>query len=108
LGSEWKVRGPWNKYLLREAMRGRIPESVRSRVDKMGFPVDAATWLRGPLHGRMRDLLHDRAFAQNPLFNANTLAADLEVHRTGQANHAGRLFTAAQFHLWQQTVGFPP
>lgn len=39
MSSDLKLRGPWNKFVLRESMRGRIPESVRSRVDKMRFPV---------------------------------------------------------------------
>ena len=39
LSDDWKVQGPWNKFVLREAMRERIPESVRSRFDKMGFPT---------------------------------------------------------------------
>ena len=104
LGSEWKVRGPWNKHLLREAMRGRIPESVRSRVDKMGFPTDASAWLRGALYEPMRDVIHDPAFRQNPLFDAAALSADLQAHRAGQADHSGRLFAAAQFHLWQQAA----
>jgi asparagine synthase (glutamine-hydrolysing) len=105
LGSEWKVRGPWNKYLLREAMRGRIPESVRARLDKMGFPTDASTWLRGPLYERMRDVIHDSAFRQSPFFDVTELAANLEEHRTSRADYADRLFTAAQFHLWQQASG---
>jgi asparagine synthase (glutamine-hydrolysing) len=105
LGSEWKVRGPWNKHLLREAMRGRIPESVRARVDKMGFPTDASNWFKGPLYERLRDVIHDSAFQQNPLFNAAVLSTDLEAHRTGKAERADRLFTAAQFHLWQQACG---
>ena len=107
ISSEWKVRGPWNKHVLREAMRGRIPESVRSRVDKMGFPTDMAKWFRGPLYEPLRDTLLDPDFRANPLFNAEELAKDLEAHRAGHANHADRLFAAAQFHIWQraQQVG---
>ena len=101
MDSQWKINGPWNKHVLRQAMRGRIPESVRSRVDKMGFPTDAAAWFRGPLYTRLRDVFNDSGFRQQPFFDAKVLAADLEAHRSGQANHAGRLFAAAQFHLWQ-------
>ncbi len=107
LGSEWKLRGPWNKYVLREAMRGRIPESVRSRVDKMGFPTDMARWFREVLHDRLRDIIHDPGFKQNDFFDAEVLAVDLQAHREGRANLADRLFAAVQFHLWQQTVVGP-
>src|SRR5438105_3589136 len=41
LPDNWKMRGPWNKFVLREAMAGRIPENVRKRADKMGFRVPA-------------------------------------------------------------------
>ncbi|HNE33393.1 MAG TPA: asparagine synthase (glutamine-hydrolyzing), partial [Nitrospira sp.] len=54
LSDEWKVRGPWNKYVLREGMKGRIPESVRSRVDKMGFPTASKKWFAHDLYEPLR------------------------------------------------------
>jgi asparagine synthase (glutamine-hydrolysing) len=39
LPSDWRMRGPWNKYVLREAMRHRIPAPIANRVEKWGFPV---------------------------------------------------------------------
>ncbi len=32
------------KYLLREAMKGILPEKIRTRFDKMGFPVPFEKW----------------------------------------------------------------
>jgi asparagine synthase (glutamine-hydrolysing) len=50
-GPEMLIRGGWSKVILREAMRGILPEGVRLRTDKMGFETPT---------GR---LLHDnRAF----------------------------------------------
>ena len=65
---DWKLRGPWNKFVLREAMRGRIPESVRSRVDKMGFPTPAGKWFADMLYEPILD------FAAQP---ARTRAGNL-------------------------------
>ena len=36
----------WTKAILREAMRGILPESVRLRRDKLGFPTPERRWLR--------------------------------------------------------------
>ena len=105
LPPHWKLNGPWNKYVLREAMRGRIPESVRSRVDKMGFPTNAREWFRGPLYERLREVIHDRAFREQGLLRADAVASALEHHRAGTATHAGKLFAAAQFHLWRMQAG---
>ena len=100
----WKLSGPWNKYVLREAMRGRIPESVRSRVDKMGFPTNAREWFRGPLYERLRDIIHDRGFREHGLLRADELASALEHHHAGTTTHTAKLFAAVQFHLWRTQV----
>src|ERR1044071_6685506 len=41
-----KLRGLTTKYILRKAMRNRLPEEILTRK-KMGFPVPIGAWLRG-------------------------------------------------------------
>jgi asparagine synthase (glutamine-hydrolysing) len=41
-----KLRGGRSKIVLREAMRGIVPEAVRERRDKMGFVAPEPIWLR--------------------------------------------------------------
>jgi len=40
------IRGGWTKAILREAMRGIVPESVLWRRDKLGFATPEVRWLR--------------------------------------------------------------
>jgi asparagine synthase (glutamine-hydrolysing) len=87
--------------MLREAMRGRIPESVRARVDKMGFPTSAREWFSGPLYERLREVIYDRSFREQGMLRADALSKALEAHRNSAANHSEKLFAAAQFHLWR-------
>jgi asparagine synthase (glutamine-hydrolysing) len=42
-----KLRGGRSKVVLREALRGVIPEEIRERKDKMGFVAPEPVWLRG-------------------------------------------------------------
>jgi asparagine synthase (glutamine-hydrolysing) len=57
-----RFRGGDSKRILREAMTDILPERVRQRTDKMGFPVPLAQWLQGPLRDFVHDiLLSDRA-----------------------------------------------
>ncbi|MFZ2295607.1 MAG: asparagine synthase (glutamine-hydrolyzing) [Polaromonas sp.] len=107
LDPEWNIRGPWNKYVLREAMRGRIPESVRSRVDKMGFPNSSGEWLRGPLKTQLLDVLSDPGFKASPLFRHAEFERMTRQHLSGEATHTGNLLTAVQIHIWQQQQGIP-
>ena len=100
MGSEWKIRGPWNKYVLRQGMKNRIPESVRTRVDKMGFPTDFATWLRGPLRDCVAQVLHDPSFDKSEFCAAEVVRKAFETHQSGTSDHSQLLFRAAQIHLW--------
>lgn len=45
------------KVVLREAMRGIVPERVLQRKDKLAYSPPQERWLRGPLRSWMRDLL---------------------------------------------------
>jgi asparagine synthase (glutamine-hydrolysing) len=40
------IRHGWTKAILRDAMAGVLPESVRQRRDKMGFATPERRWLR--------------------------------------------------------------
>lgn len=101
LPTRWKLRGPWNKYVLREAMKGEIPEIVRTRPDKMGFPTPFAKWLREDLYEPASEILNDPAFRASGPFRVEAIKRDLERHRNGKIDIAGRMFDVLQFHLWR-------
>ncbi|MGG7174118.1 asparagine synthase (glutamine-hydrolyzing) [Clostridium neonatale] len=44
--SEKKINNGITKYMLREGMRGILPEKIRNRKDKMGFVTPESIWLR--------------------------------------------------------------
>ncbi|HSV61653.1 MAG TPA: asparagine synthase (glutamine-hydrolyzing) [Variovorax sp.] len=105
LGSQWKTHGRWNKHILREAMRGRIPESVRARVDKMGFSTSSGAWFRGALREPLTAVIREAGRAHPQFFDAGQLERLLQEHLSGKATHTSALFSAAQFHHWLQQHG---
>jgi asparagine synthase (glutamine-hydrolysing) len=100
IGSEWKMRGPWNKYILRESMLGRIPESVRTRVDKMGFPVPGKQWAATALYEPLQDMLASREMKESGFYNAEIIKQDLNSHVRGVVDLSSSLFNIAQFQTW--------
>jgi len=104
LSDDWKVRGPWNKFVLREGMRGWIPESVRTRVDKMGFPTASKKWFAHDLYEPLRDILGSQAVRERGIYNAGALINDLERHRRGEVDLANRLFHVAEFEILSDLV----
>jgi asparagine synthase (glutamine-hydrolysing) len=100
LGAEAKLRDGVGKYVLRESMRGRIPETVRARKSKYGFPTPTERWFREDLYAPMRDLLASRFVRESGLWNVEAIELDLERHRRGEISVGSRLFDVAQFSLW--------
>jgi len=105
LEAEWKLRGGLNKFVLREAMRGRIPESVRNRKDKMGFPTPARKWFAGELYAPIKELLAGRAVRERGIYNQQAILNDLEAQRREEKDVSDRLFRIVQFEQWMQMLG---
>ncbi len=106
LPAEWKVRGLWNKHVLRESMRGILPEPVRTRLDKMGFPAPVDTWCSGPLFTPIMDILTSRSFLECGIYDAPRILRDAEQFRSNKALGIGsKLFDLAQFELWRRDAG---
>ena len=104
---EWLLRGGWNKYALREAMKGVMPEIVRTRPDKMGFPVSAKDWFAGALYESTRSLLSDQSAREHGLFNTTAILGDLERHRRGETDVSPGLLRVAQMQLLMDGVPAP-
>jgi asparagine synthase (glutamine-hydrolysing) len=96
-----KLRGRITKHILRESMKGVLPESILSRP-KMGFPVPIGAWFRGA-HRSILDeyVLSDRAMARG-IFNGDTVRQLVERHQSGAENHEERLWALVNFEIWQR------
>jgi asparagine synthase (glutamine-hydrolysing) len=95
-----KMQGVWNKVLLRRSLRGRIPDFVRNRVEKMGFPTSLHTWLTGVLAEPLRDILGSQAARQRGIYDVDEISRALRNPRSIKPRAALKLFHVAEFELW--------
>jgi asparagine synthase (glutamine-hydrolysing) len=97
----WKVGPRGNKLIVRDALRGRVPDAI---VDgpKTGFGVPFEHWLAGPLFDFTRERILDagnlRAFALDPAAVERTLSE----HRSGRRDRGFRLWKLLQLALWRE------
>jgi asparagine synthase (glutamine-hydrolysing) len=63
---EERLRGTTTKSILREALRGILPEEIRTRRDKLGFEPPEAAWMRGDLREWIGSLLSSPQFSSRP------------------------------------------
>jgi asparagine synthase (glutamine-hydrolysing) len=95
-----KLRGRTTKFLLKEAMRGVLPDEIRYR-QKMGFPVPVGAWFRGKFRTIVDEyVLGERARARN-IFDAGFVGEIVRRHNAGE-NHDERLWALVNFEIWQR------
>ncbi len=82
LPSRDKLRGNTSKFLLKRAVRGRIPDEVIDRRKK-GFGIPLAAWIRGPLAARVQAVVD-----ASPLWDLG--CADRAVFARWFDEHRGR------------------
>jgi asparagine synthase (glutamine-hydrolysing) len=105
LAGHWKIRGEWNKFLLRQATAGLIPEEVRGRVEKLGFPTSIDGWLRNDLHTQVGEVLASREFTERGIFEPAAVEMLLKLHHEGGRNFGSVIFNLVQTELWLRILG---
>ncbi|MGE0101428.1 MAG: asparagine synthase (glutamine-hydrolyzing) [Blastocatellales bacterium] len=95
-----KLRGWTTKYILRRAMRERLPERILSRR-KMGFPVPVGSWFRGEFRNILDEyVLSERALMRG-IFNGDYVRQLAARHSAGE-NHSERLWMLVNFEIWHR------
>lgn len=99
-----KLHGMTSKYLLRECLKGRIPENVLKR-GKKGFNMPVAKWLTGPLRPLMEDMLSESRLKRDGFFNPAAVRTLLDDHLAGRQDQRKLLWTLLAFQLWHDRWG---
>jgi asparagine synthase (glutamine-hydrolysing) len=100
LPAEQKIHNASTKAVLRRAMAGVLPETVRQRKDKMGFVAPERVWLNEDLRAWSQDLVHSRSFRERPYFNAKQIAQLLADHYTGRRDLSRLAWRWFNLELW--------
>jgi asparagine synthase (glutamine-hydrolysing) len=96
-----KLRGRTTKYILRQSMRGILPEPILSRP-KMGFPVPVGAWFRGAFRGVIDEyVLSERALGRG-IFDSAFVHSLVSRHQAGGEDHSERLWALVNFEIWQR------
>ncbi len=97
-----KLKRLTQKYLLKRALRGILPERILDRR-KAGFGVPMESWLRGDLRPLLLDTLLGPQAATRGYFRAEILERYVSEHLSGQAHHHSRLWGLLMLELWHRT-----
>jgi asparagine synthase (glutamine-hydrolysing) len=98
LRPEMKIKGVETKRILREAMRGVLPEDIRARKDKLGFRAEPhAAWTIAERH--LDSLVANRTDYEERWFDPEGLGATLDGSDRSTENEV-RAWRAINVKLW--------
>ncbi len=99
LPAEQKIRAGVTKVVLRNAMRGLLPDITVDRRDKQGYPTPIEGWLKQYGVDYAGDVIGSRSFRERGLFDAAAAGAAFERWRAGQAR-LPELWTWLSTEVW--------
>jgi asparagine synthase (glutamine-hydrolysing) len=88
------------KVVLRDAMRGVLPEPVRTRLDKKGFSTPEDIWFRTSLRDWAADILRSPSLAQRGWVQPCEVLRLFDRHAAGAVNESVLLWRILNVELW--------
>ena len=99
LKSDQKIRNGEKKWLLKQALRGVVPDFVLDGK-KTGFGVPYENWLKDPLKELMLDTFHNESFKEIDLFDIKKLTSAANDHVSNKMNYGYVLWKLMNLGIW--------
>jgi asparagine synthase (glutamine-hydrolysing) len=98
------IKKGYTKHILREAMKGVLPERIRMRMDKKGFETPQDKWFRTPKFQQMIfDLLGSSGFKNRGYIDPEKALALYKMHLAGDVSIGQEIWKWLHLELWCRT-----
>lgn len=95
-----KINNAVTKVVLRNALKGVLPEPVRLRTDKMGFVTPERAWLAQELSAWAQEIVHSESFKARGYFNVPEIEKALIMHQRGKSDLTNLAWRWLNLELW--------
>jgi asparagine synthase (glutamine-hydrolysing) len=96
-----KVRGSTGKWILKQTMRGKLPEQILNR-SKAGLDIPAHEWFRGPLVDLFRATVTPEAVRRTGIFSEDAVTELMRDHKEKRINAGYQLWGLLTLFLWMK------
>jgi asparagine synthase (glutamine-hydrolysing) len=94
-----KIKRGWNRYVYRQAMRGKMPEANRTRRSKIGFTNPEAAWTRERA-GQIREVFSSDSLSSRGIFDPRRLVEELDAWLAGKPGDGLAFWRVLVTELW--------
>jgi asparagine synthase (glutamine-hydrolysing) len=95
-----KIRNGITKIALRRAIQGIVPESVRCRMDKMGFVTPEEVWMKEALRPFVLEVLSSFGFHARPYWDADAVVRNYLSFLEGKSAYSPEIWRIICTELW--------
>lgn len=99
--TELKVKGRQKKWIMREALRGWLPDEILDRP-KQGFSLPVGDWFRRDLRDHVRDVLLDPGSLARGYFRPEAIRRILERQAAGVDTESKRVWALFMLEQWHR------
>jgi asparagine synthase (glutamine-hydrolysing) len=94
-----KVHKGIQKYLLKQALRGVVPDEILD-APKRGFGVPVNSWLQGKLQPFFKEVMHDPAIVHSGVIDTDAVLKLNEKFVQGKEDNGALLWKTLNLALW--------
>ncbi len=98
---KWKIKNGETKYLLKNALKGLLPDDILYRK-KMGFSAPMAEWLRGELGQRAKSCVLKSPLLELGFLDRQTISRSFRDHHEGRCDNSLHLWTLYNLTAWYE------
>ncbi|MDO9000955.1 MAG: asparagine synthase (glutamine-hydrolyzing) [Bacteroidota bacterium] len=101
LSSDQIIHNGNTKFILREAMRGILPDRITDRIDKVGFATPEGEWFREKkFRAFIEDILNSSSFANRGIINIEKANALFKKHLSREVDISKEIWKWVHLELW--------
>ena len=93
------VRGGWSRWILREALKGTLPEKIRRRRWKVGFTTPEMRWIKAR-RAAFTSLYQSPAFQARPFWRGEQVVDAFRRCCKGEVEDSWFFWRAINIELW--------
>lgn len=95
------INNGWTKHILREALKGDLPENIRLRRDKIGFMTPENEWFREKFFQELiMDLIKSDSFKKRNIINSDKAVQIYKKHLNKEVQASKEIWKWIHLELW--------
>ena len=99
--SDLIIRQGITKHILRDSMKGVLPEKIRMRKDKIGFETPQDVWFKKSVWNKTGlEIFNSRSFKERGIINPSETIKMHNSHFTGKTNSSKEIWKLIHLELW--------